>query len=63
MLDLQFPVKLFDKESIDYFAEIDRVEEGASTEEDGDHRDEDHQSVHNSRPSVTQHTRVCMGDV
>ena len=48
MLGLQSPAELFDEESKDSFAEIDGVEERASTEEDGDHRDEDHQSINNS---------------
>ena len=61
MLGLQSPAEFFDEESKDSFAEIERVEERASTEEDGDHRDEDHQSINNSRLCVTQHTRVYMG--
>ena len=48
MFCLQSPIQLFDKEGMDSFAEIDGVEERASTEEDGDHRDEDHQSINNS---------------
>ena len=61
MLGLQSSVELLDEEGVDSLTEIDRVKERASTEEDGDHRDEDDQSIHNSRPSVTENTRVWRG--